>query len=189
MNTKSKIRRPVVAGTFYPADMEELRDMILNMLKDSGSEQIKGDIIGIISPHAGYIYSGKVAAEAYKQVQSYVYDNVIVIAPSHFEYFYGCSIYYGEYETPLGVVNTNIEMAEAIVANSSIILDSVKGHMQEHSLEVQIPFLQIALGNFKLIPVVMGSQDYSTAEDLSTAICTVLTDTSFENQSNLIIGS
>ena len=189
VNTKNITRSPAVAGAFYPADKVELQNMIFNMLDVSSSEQIDDHIIGLISPHAGYVYSGKIAAEAYKQIQISKYDNVIVIAPSHFEYFQGCSIYYGNYQTPLGIVETNVDMAEAIVGNSQTITESSKGHMSEHSLEVQLPFLQITLENFKLIPVVMGNQDYSTAIELSNVICEVLSRPEYENQTTLIIGS
>jgi len=189
MDSKKLIRKPAVAGTFYPGEKNELENTILAMLAQSGSEQLDGRIIGIISPHAGYIYSGRIAAEAYKQIRSKQYDNVIVITPSHFEYVDGCSIFFGTYQTPLGTVDTNIEMAEAVVSRSPIIVSSSKGHIQEHSLEVQIPFLQICLKGFKLIPVVMGRQDYQAGEELSNAIYKVLSDRKFENQSTLIVGS
>jgi len=189
MNTRSIIREPVVDGTFYPLDRSELEKTVLTMLGDSGCERLEGDIRGIISPHAGYVYSGEIAAEAYNQIRNKRYENVIIIAPSHFEYFEGCSVVYGDYKTPVGAIETHIEMAEAIVSKSSFIKESTKGHMREHSLEVQLPFLQIALGNFKLIPVVMGSQDYSTAEDLSNSIFAMLSDPRFSNKNILVVGS
>lgn len=189
MDGKNLMRQPAVAGAFYPGEENELKNMILEMLSYSGSEQFDGHITGIISPHAGYVYSGRIAAKAYKQIQSKQYDNVIVIAPSHFEYFDGCSIFLGVYQTPLGAVDTNIEMAEAVVSRSQIIVSSSKGHIQEHSLEVQIPFLQICLKGFKLIPVVMGTQDYQTAEELSKAIYETLSGSRFERQRTLIVGS
>jgi AmmeMemoRadiSam system protein B len=189
MDRKHFVRRPAVAGTFYPGEKDELKNIVLGMLANSSSEQFDSRIIGIISPHAGYIYSGRIAANAYKQIQSKQYDNVIVIAPSHFEYFDGCSIYFGDYQTPLGLVSTNIEIADSIVSQSPAIMNSSKGHFQEHSLEVQIPFLQVCLRDFKLIPVLMGKQDYLMAKELSNAVCAVLSDPGLENQSTLIVGS
>lgn len=189
MDGKNLARQPAVAGTFYPAKENELKNTILGMLAESSSEQFDGRIIGIISPHAGYIYSGRIAARAYKQIQSKQYDNVIVIAPSHFEYFDGCSIYFGDYQTPLGIVGTNIQVAESIVSRSPVVVKSSTGHFHEHSLEVQIPFLQICLRDFKLIPVLMGNQDYPTAEALSNAVHAALLDPGFENQSTLVVGS
>ncbi len=189
MDRKDLVRQPAVAGTFYPAEKSQLENTILGMLNDSDSEKFDGQIIGIISPHAGYVYSGRIAARAYKQIQSRQYDNVIVIAPSHFEYFDGCSIYFGDYKTPLGIVSTNIEIAQSIVSQSPGVIDSSRGHFQEHSLEVQIPFLQVCLRDFKLIPVLMGKQDYLTAKVLSNAVCTVLSNAGLENQVTLIVGS
>lgn len=189
MGRENLVRQPAVAGTFYPGDKNELKNIVLGMLAYSSSEQFDGRIIGIISPHAGYIYSGRIAAKAYKQIQSKKYDNVIVIAPSHFEYFDGCSIYFGDYQTPLGIVSTNIEIADSIVSQSPAVVNSSRGHFQEHSLEVQIPFLQVCLRDFKLIPVLMGKQDYLMAKELSNAVCTVLSDPGFEDQSTLIVGS
>lgn len=189
MDRKHSVRQPTVAGTFYPEEKNQLENAILEMLDNSDSEQVDGQIIGIISPHAGYVYSGRIAARAYKQIKSRRYDNVIVIAPSHFEYFDGCSIYFGDYQTPLGIVSTNIEIAESMVSRSRAVIGSSRGHFQEHSLEVQIPFLQVCLRDFKLIPVSMGKQDYLTAKDLSNAVCTVLSDPAFEHQATLIVGS
>lgn len=189
MDRQNLIRQPAVAGTFYPRERYELQEMVLEMLSHADSEQVHGRIIAIISPHAGYFYSGRIAASAYKQIQAAHYDNVLVIAPSHFDYFEGCSIYCGKYQTPIGMVSTNIDIAESIVSRSRAITNSSRGHFEEHSLEVQIPFLQICLGDFKLIPVVLGNQDYLTAEELSNAVYSVLSEPGFRSQSTLIVGS
>ena len=189
MNTKDIIRKPVVAGTFYPGKVKSLEETILNFLNSSTSEHLTGEIYGLVSPHAGYIYSGRVAADAYKQLQGKSYDNVIVISPSHFDEFTGCSVFFGNYQTPLGVIPTNVELAEAITSFSPNIIESAKGHSQEHALEVQLPFLQLVLDNFNLIPVAMGSQDYTTADELSMAINTALCEPEFANQKTLVIGS
>ena len=189
MNTKEIIRKPIVAGTFYPGKVQALEETILNLLNSSTSERLTGEIYGLVSPHAGYIYSGKVAADAYKQLQGKSYDNVIVISPSHFDEFTGCSVFFGNYQTPLGVIPTNVELAEAITSFSPSIIESTKGHLREHALEVQLPFLQLVLDNFNLIPIAMGSQDYTTADELSMAINTALQESEFANQKTLIIGS
>ena len=159
------------------------------MLESSSTDISPGQIFGIISPHAGYIYSGQIAADAYIQIQSREFDNVIVISPSHFEEFSGCSIFFGDYITPLGIIPTNKELAKSIVSSSSEIKESTSGHRYEHALEVQLPFLQVVLENFKLVPIVMGHQDYSTAENLSNALKTALLSPAFKNQKTLIIGS
>ena len=189
MDRKYLLRQPAVAGTFYPGEKTELKNIVLGMLAYSRAERFDSRIVGIISPHAGYVYSGRIAANAYKQIKSKKYDNVIVIAPSHFEHFDGCSIYFGDYQTPLGIVRTNVEIADSIVSQSPAVVNSSRGHFQEHSLEVQIPFLQVCLRDFKLIPVLMGKQDYLMAKELSNAVFTVLSDPGFEDQSTLIVGS
>lgn len=189
MNTKDIIRKPIVAGTFYPGKVQDLEETILNLLNSSTSEHLTGEIYGLVSPHAGYIYSGKIAADAYKQLRGKSYDNVIVISPSHFDEFTGCSVFFGNYKTPLGVIPTNVELAEAIVSFSPNIIESTKGHLREHSLEVQLPFLQLVLDNFNLIPIAMGSQDYTTANELSIAINAAISKPEFTNQKTLIVGS
>ena len=111
MKTQNTFREPSASGSFYPAKKEKLEEAITKMLNSSNAEIIPGQIFGIISPHAGYIYSGQIAAGAYKQIQSKNFDNVIVIAPSHFEEFSGCSVFIGDYITPLGIIPTNKELA------------------------------------------------------------------------------
>lgn len=189
MNTKDLIREPVVAGSFYPRKAKSLEETILNYLNCSTSEHLKGEIYGLVSPHAGYIYSGRIAADAYKQLQGRKYHNVIVISPSHFDEFSGCSVFFGNYQTPLGIIPTNVELAEAITSFSPNIIESTNGHTQEHALEVQLPFLQLVLDNFNLVPIAMGSQDYTTAEKLSVAISSALREPDFANQKTLIVGS
>ncbi len=189
MNTKDRIRKPVVAGSFYPGKAQDLKETILKFLNSSTTESITGEIHGLVSPHAGYIYSGKIAADAYKLLQGKSYDNVIVISPSHFDEFSGGSVFFGNYKTPLGIIQTNVELAEAITSFSPNIIESNKGHLQEHALEVQLPFLQFVLKSFNLIPIVMGSQDYTTIDEISITISTVLHEPKFENQKNLIVGS
>jgi len=189
MSTQNTIREPSAAGSFYPAKKEELEETITKMLKSSDSEIISGQIFGIVSPHAGYTYSGKIAADAYKQIRSKNFDNVIVIAPSHFEEYSGCSVFFGNYITPLGIIPTNKELSKAIVSSVPNIKESISGHRYEHALEVQLPFLQVVLENFKLVPIVMGHQDYSTAENLSNAIWIALSNPAFKNQKTLIVGS
>ena len=189
MKTKISSREPSAAGSFYPAKKKILEETITKMFSSSDTELIPGQIFGIISPHAGYIYSGQIAADAYKQIQLKNFDNVIVIAPSHFEEFSGCSIFFGDYITPLGIIPTNKKLAKSIVSSSLDIRESTSGHRYEHALEVQLPFIQVVLENFKLVPIAMGQQDYSTAENLSNALLTALSSPAFREQKTLIVGS
>ncbi len=173
-------RKPAVAGGFYPADSKELENEIRLLFDIAGEEKEFSHIYGIVAPHAGYVYSGKTAAAAYKQIIGRNYENVVVISPSHYEFFAGSSIYIGdEYETPLGKIPVNKELAERIISASENVFFSEKGHAvdsfkQEHALEVHLPFLQMSLKNFKLIPIVIGNQNdffvYDLAKGLAEAV-------------------
>ncbi|MDY6861531.1 MAG: AmmeMemoRadiSam system protein B [Thermodesulfobacteriota bacterium] len=174
---KAKIRRSAVAGLFYPEEPHTLSSIIERYLQSVSSEDIKGEIIGVISPHAGYIYSGGVAAHAYKLIKDRSYDIVVVIAPSHRVHFNGVSIYnQGGYETPLGIVPVDIVLANTLITKSRIISYVVEAHREEHSLEVQLPFLQKVLKDFMLIPLVMGEQSYEVCEELSKVLVDILAD-------------
>jgi hypothetical protein len=172
-----KIRHQQVAGYFYPAEKDKLQRDISLMLQVAKPEKSFGKIFGIVSPHAGYIYSGKTAASVYNLLKNKKYKTVIVISPSHSEYFSGISIYDGDaYETPLGLVEINQEMAEELVKNSKTIFRGIQGHRKEHALEVQIPFLQSVLKDFNIVPIVMGDQSKMFVDELAEKISKVVDD-------------
>jgi len=186
-----EIRKPAVAGSFYPSNPDQLKKMIDSYLAGQKTEKIKGSVSALICPHAGYVYSGKVAAASYNQIINNDYETVVIIAPSHIEYFRGCSVYEGNaYETPLGKVYIDKEYTDKLVNQTDVIEYSEKGHkvskysQSEHSVEVQLPFLQIVLGKFKLVPIVMGEQNLKTASLLGNAIAEV-----FKNRKVLIVAS
>ncbi len=158
------VREAVVAGMFYPADKKALMRQVVELFERAKPKKIRGNIKALISPHAGYIYSGLTAAYAYKLLENKKFDSVVIISPSHREYFEGVSIFPGSYyRTPLGDVPMDLELCKLIVDNEPAIKLSQQGHIEEHALEVQLPFLQIILENFKLVPIVIGHQikDYS----------------------------
>ncbi|MEE4310609.1 MAG: AmmeMemoRadiSam system protein B [candidate division KSB1 bacterium] len=168
---KDHIRKSAVAGSWYPGDQKQLNKLISNYLNEAEKANIKGDIIALVSPHAGYDYSGAIAASAYKQVMGKSYDAVIVLAPSHRESFKGVSIYTGSgYETPLGIVPVNMEIAEAIVNYHPSIIASTAGHREEHSLEIQLPFMQIALPELTIVPISIWDYSYENCHRLADAI-------------------
>jgi AmmeMemoRadiSam system protein B/AmmeMemoRadiSam system protein A len=118
-----------------------------------------------------YMYSGQVAAHAYKLLEGKKYDIVVIVAPSHRAYFHGASVYpTGGYRTPLGIVPVAEEITEALRKKSSLIDFIPQAHSQEHSLEIQLPFLQVVLKDFRLVPIVMGDQDLQTCEEVSRAV-------------------
>jgi hypothetical protein len=167
----NNIRQPAVAGLFYPSDAHKLRTEINNMLSAAESKPITANIFGIVSPHAGYVYSGLTAAYGFNLLKNKNYHKVIIISPSHREYFAGVSIYSGDaYKTPLGVVDADKELAQKIVEGSKTIFLGMEGHRQEHAVEVQIPFLQMVLTDFKIVPVVMGDQGIVFVDDLANQI-------------------
>ena len=172
-----EIREPAVAGAFYPNDPAVLRKQIRGFLDNVPENKIEGKITALISPHAGYMYSGQVAAFGYKLLEGSDFNKVIVIAPSHRAHFHGASVYNKiGYRTPLGIVPIDGDLCNRIIAQDKMISYYPQAHTQEHSLEVQIPFLQIVLKEFKLVPIVMGSQDFDTCRVLSEAIVKAMRD-------------
>ena len=167
-----EIREPAVAGAFYPDKPEVLSRDVKKYLENSKREKIEGDIVALISPHAGYMYSGQVAAYAYKLVEGRAFDSVVVVAPSHRVIFKGASLYdRGGYRTPLGVVPIDTELSKKMMERRKEIQFLPEAHSQEHSLEVQIPFLQVVLKTFNLIPIVMEPYwNWETCQSVASAI-------------------
>lgn len=172
------VRKPAVAGQFYTADPLALRREIESYIADAETDDAPtGEIVAIVSPHAGYMYSGGVAAHGYRLVQGKDYETVVVIAPSHVEYFDFSSVFSGDaYLTPLGEIPIDRKMVDLIASKGDLVRKSGRGHSfdrlgrGEHSLEVQLPFLQVSLGEFKLVPIVMGSQDHDCVRALGEAL-------------------
>ena len=167
-----KIRQPAVAGLFYSSQKETLQREVAMYLENSPSLDDIQTIFGLVAPHAGYMYSGGVAARAYRQIVDREYEVVVVISPSHRVYFEEVSVYHGKaYSTPLGEIPVDTELAQAIAGEDSRLIYSGIGHdIDEHALEVQLPFLQHTLEDFKLIPIVMGDQNDENVQALSDAL-------------------
>ena len=173
----SYIRPPQVAGYFYPSNPDKLRKDIKLFLDVTKSKEEINNIFGIVSPHAGYVYSGKTAAHAYNLLLGKKYKRVVIISPSHSEYFPGISIFEGDaYETPLGMLKVDKEFSEKLETVDGIIYKGFEGHRREHALEVQLPFLQSVLEEFKIIPVVMGDQSRRNIDVLAKKLAEVADD-------------
>jgi len=167
---QEKIRFPAVAGQFYPGEEKELSQIIDEFLKNAKVSGIEGEIFGILVPHAGYVFSGPVAAHCYKVIQGQKFETAVLIGDSHYEYFDGVSVWEkGEWETPLGRVKVDEGLAKEILNFSKRFFVKDSAHLFEHSLEVQIPFLQKVLKNFKILPLIFGSEDEDW-KDLAKAI-------------------
>jgi len=171
------IRESVIAGTWYPGNASRLQKEVQKYLSQASTVDVKGQLIALISPHAGYRYSGQVAAYAYKMLEKHTFETVVVIAPSHRAYFRGVSVYdRGGYRTPLGVVPLDPELVSALKQREDRIRYVAEAHTQEHSLEIQLPFLQVLLPHFKLVPLVMGNQDFTTCQWLAKAVADCIDD-------------
>ena len=167
-----EIREPAVAGSWYSDNPEILSRELKGYLDNAIKGEIQGKIIALVSPHAGYQYSGLVAAHAYKLIEGKTFDAVVVVAPSHRALFKGASLYdRGGFRTPLGVVPIDEELSKRMMEKRKEIQFLPEAHAQEHSLEIQLPFLQMVLKTFKLIPIVMEPYwNWETCQYLATAI-------------------
>ncbi len=168
---KKEVRRSILAGSWYPGRPETLRGDIETYFRNVPEREIPGRIVGLVAPHAGYAYSGQVAAHAYKLIRNTPYEKVIVISPSHRMHFDGVALWRGAgYETPLGVVPVDQDLAESLLQADGPVAEIPAAHAGEHSLEIQLPFLQVALGEFSFVPLVMGTQDERTCRRLAEVI-------------------
>ncbi len=158
LSVLASTRHPYVAGAFYPSSPSELARMIDDFLKEAEVKPPQGEILGIQVPHAGYVFSGRVAAYGFKLLQGRKYDLVVLIGPSHFYPFRGGAVSPADYwKTPLGKVPVDRDFAKKLVSLRAGFFFSEKYHQREHSLEVEVPFLQKVLKpGFKIVPIVIG---------------------------------
>lgn len=179
------IREAVWAGKFYDAKPEALSQHIENLLQNVKKRpSFPGKILALIAPHAGYIYSGRVAASAYSLIQGKGYETVIIIGPSHYYGFRGCSIYLqGGYKTPLGLVQIDKDLASRL-SKASGFKYIPQAHQEEHSVEVQVPFIQKTLPQAKIVPIVMGLPAKKTIVALADALSKVI-----QEEKTLVIAS
>jgi len=161
-----------VAGSFYPSDPAELRTMLGDLFSKAKPASVK-DVIAIICPHAGYEFSGVVAASSYNQVDpDKQYDNVFIIGSSHHVAFMGASIYnIGDYQTPLGKVKVNIDLANKLIKENVVFSFHPEAEQNEHCVEVQVPFLQYHLKkSFTLVPIILGTQSPESCKKIANAL-------------------
>ena len=155
----TKVRPPAVAGLFYPDDPSELRDAVSEHLRQAPAVNGSARPKALIVPHAGYIYSGGIAGAAYAQVahRGREIRRIVLIGPSHRVYLRGMAVPAAEvFQTPLGRVPIDLELKARLLAQDRAI-ESDTPHASEHSLEVQLPFLQLLFEDFSLLPLALGS--------------------------------
>ncbi|MEM3409477.1 MAG: AmmeMemoRadiSam system protein B [Nitrososphaerota archaeon] len=181
-------RTPAVAGTFYPSSSTVLKKQIEEcFLHSLGPGRLSSKTadkekhpLALISPHAGYVYSGPIAAHGYLELDGRAKpDTVIVIGPNHYGFGTSVSIYpEGTWVTPLGEVKVNSEIGKKLAEISEVFSLDELSHLREHSIEVQIPFLQYVLGSFSLVPICMLDQSIEAALEVGKAIAELLSQKS-----------
>ncbi|MBE9483037.1 MAG: AmmeMemoRadiSam system protein B [Chloroflexi bacterium] len=160
------IRNPAVSGQFYPASPSQLKVMIESMVDE---EAVKEEVIGMVSPHAGYIYSGRVAGAIVSKIK--FKDTFIIMGPNHTGLGKPCSIMTeGAWKTPLGEVEIDSELGKSILANSSYLQEDYAAHQYEHSIEVQIPFLQYFKPDIKLVPIILAYSSGAVYKEIGREI-------------------
>lgn len=175
-----KTRGPVVAGSFYPSDQKELSKLIESCfthelgpgrLPKEGTSQ-GGRLIALLSPHAGYVYSGPVASHGYLLLSERQRpQTVIVIGPNHTGIGMDVSLYpEGKWLTPFGAIDIDIELTYSLVRRSTLFTIDESSHANEHSVEVQLPFLQYVLDSFKLVPICMMDQSKETSLEVGNVL-------------------
>ncbi len=173
MKREMNIRHSIIAGSWYPGNPSVLKKEINGYLDRADVSDVKGNLIGVVSPHAGYMYSGPVAAYAYKNLKDRGINTVIMVGPSHRAFFNGVAAYgSGAWETPLGQVEIDKELAYAIIeGDKTFVSDLPQAHAQEHSLEIQLPFLQTVLNSsFKIVPLMLFDHSLASCQKLAQAV-------------------
>ena len=168
------VRRAAVAGTWYPGSSGALAAALDRHLART-SRDVAGELVALIAPHAGLMYSGPVAAHAYRLLRGRRFDVAVLVGPSHFVGFDGVAVVpSGGFETPFGVAAIDEPTAAELTAASPLVREHPAAHAREHSLEMQLPFLQHLAPGTPIVPLVMGYQTRDTARALGDALASVL---------------
>jgi len=177
-----EVRRAQYAGSWYPGEKESLNEAIKSYLAQAGD--LKADSVlnnltvkpkALIVPHAGYVYSAPTAAAAFSSVKNASYSTVIVLAPSHRLPFDGVAVWdNGAFATPLGEILVDIDFISELKSETSTVKSFKEPHLKEHSLEMELPFLQYLLSDFKLVPLIIGGHKLKTVESLFQALDSVI---------------
>lgn len=180
-------RRSVIAGTWYPGTEKGLARAVDGYLANVDQPLVAGELVGLISPHAGYTYSGQAAAYAYHQLQGLQVDTVVLVAPSHRAWVGDHAVSAEDaYETPLGLVPLDHAFIDELAGR--VFLRRIQGD-KEHSLEIQLPFLQRQLGEFQLVPILMSADDPAVAQSLAAALAGIVRQQANEGKRALLIAS
>ncbi len=168
-SSSQEVRKPQVAGAFYPGNKEVLKGQIDEFLTNVEKSGRKGRILAIVVPHAGYVYSGQVAAYSFKELEGQEVNSVVIICNAHSAQFSGIAVDASDiWQTPLGMVKVDKDLADKLVKGDEIIKYNSNAHISDHTIEVQLPFLQRVLkGEFKIVPVLFGDTDRNSYKKLA----------------------
>jgi AmmeMemoRadiSam system protein B/AmmeMemoRadiSam system protein A len=182
---ENDIRLPVVAGRFYPASASALKQAVRKFMEDAVPVQVKNPL-AIVVPHAGYVFSGQIAADGFRQAADHSYDVVVILGTNHTSgSFRKISVYPGDgFSTSLGTAMIDKEAVEALLAADPECVPDKSLHQQEHSIEVQLPFIQILFPDARIVPAVIGSPDIGLCRRFGKALAGVL-----KNRRALIVAS
>jgi len=173
------IRQPVCAGTWYPTRKEEIEKFLDLSAK-------KNEAISCVCPHAGWMYSGKVAGAVYSRLVSY--QTYILIGPNHTGFGPSASIYdEGIWQMPLGKIEIDTEISDEILKNSEFLKPDKQAHSREHCLEVQLPFIQYFSPSAKIVPIVLMCDEFEIIQDIGVAVSKAIRN--FKNKKILIVAS
>jgi AmmeMemoRadiSam system protein B len=173
------LRRAAVAGSWYPSRADQLEAQLDAHLGHAdqvarGDVPANADLVGLVAPHAGLVYSGPVAAHAYRLLRDRAFDLIVLVGPSHYVGFEGVSVWpSGEFETPFGSLVVDSAAAQALLQRCPAVKELPAAHHREHSLEMQLPFLARIAPTSTILPLVMGQQTRATAFALADALVEV----------------
>lgn len=184
---KPKIRKPAVAGQFYPSSPEDLKRQISSFI-DKTDAINKTEAIACMLPHAGYMYSGAVAAKTVAGIN--LKDKIILLGPNHTGYGAQFSIMSeGSWQTPLGEIEVDNKLASRLLQQSKYLEDDILAHTYEHSLEVELPFLQYFKADFKIVPIVFLSDEIGALKEIGREIASCIKESGLQKQTLIIASS
>jgi AmmeMemoRadiSam system protein B len=167
------MRSAAVAGSFYPNSSRQISEQIDHLLQSVSSEKYSKKTRGLISPHAGYVYSGRVASFGFKSIADQSYKTIVILGPSHYFRFSGVSVFEGRsYETPMGSCPVDVVLAKKIRSFGHRLGSKPKAHVPEHAIEVQVPFLQklFPRSEFAIVPILFGDTEMATISEVAEAV-------------------
>jgi hypothetical protein len=180
------VKEPAVAGQFYPADKGVLASAVGSFLATAKTTTQAGDLIALIAPHAGYQFSGRISAYSYNQLAGKKIETVILIGPAHYASFTGAAVLTsGKMRTPLGDIRINSSLARALINEKAQVASSPSAFEKEHSLEVQLPFLQTVLKDFTLVPILISVPTGESFQFLTQKLTEIVT----KNPNTILIAS